>query len=86
MVNRRGNEGARTAFDYMLEYERKMREAELQRHLAHSALLNEAKKLYQRPSTRERVALLLIAAAERLAPAIHESHVQQTSQPTMAHC
>ncbi len=71
---------------YMLENLRKMREAEVQRHLAQSILLREAMKLKQRSSMRERIALLLIATAERLAPAIHESHVRQASQPTMARC
>ncbi len=71
---------------YMLEYELKMREVEVQRHLAQSILLKEARKLNQRSSMRERVALLLIATAERLAPAIYESHVRQASQPTMACC
>ncbi len=70
----------------MPEYELKMREAEVQRHLAQSALLKEAMKLKQRSSMRERVALLLIATAERLAPAIHESHVRQASQPVVVHC
>ncbi len=36
----------------MLEYELKMREAEVQRHLAQSALLKEAMKLKQRSSMR----------------------------------
>lgn len=71
---------------HVLEQERKMREAERERYLAQSALLNEAKKLYQHPSTRERLALLLIAAAERIAPAVHESHVRSVSGPTMAKC
>lgn len=71
---------------YMLESLRKMREAELQRHLAQSLLLNEAMKLEQRHSARERVALLLIATAERLAPAIHESHARRASQPMTVHC
>ncbi len=70
----------------MLEYEFKMREAEVQRHLAQSILLKEAMKLNQRSSMRERVALLLIATAERLAPTIHESHVRQASQPVVVHC
>ncbi len=71
---------------YMLENLRKMREAEVQRRLAQSVLPKEAMKLKQRTSMRERVALLLITTAERLAPAIHESHMRQASQPTMAHC
>lgn len=70
---------------YILEYERKAREAEVERYLAHSVLLNEAKKLDQHPSTRERVALLLITTAERLAPAIHESHVRQATSLTAVH-
>lgn len=71
---------------YVLEQERKLHEAERERYLAQSVLLNEAKKLYQRPSTRERLALLLIAAAERIAPAVHESHVGPVSGSTMAGC
>lgn len=70
---------------YILEYERKAREAEVERYLAQSVLLNEAKALDQRHSTRERVALLLITTAERLAPAIHESHVKQAITLTMVH-
>lgn len=70
---------------YMLEYQRKMRESEVEHHLAQSVLLNEAKKLDQHPSTRERVALLLITTAERLAPAIHESHVRHATKLTIVH-
>lgn len=70
---------------YILEYQRKAREAEVERYLAQTVLLNEAKKLDQRPSTRERVALLLITTAERLAPAVHESHVKHATKLTMAH-
>lgn len=70
---------------YMLEYERKMREAEVQHYLAQSVILNEVKKLDQHPSTRERVALLLITTAERLAPEIHESHVRQAVKLTIVH-
>lgn len=70
---------------YILEYQRKAHEADVERYLAQSVLLNEAKKLDQRPSARERVALLLITTAERLAPAVHESHVRHATKLTMAH-